>query len=91
MTTDEFFDSCIADVMMIMGGYNDRMNDQWAIARYHAYLLYCTVTEPEKRATIYDFHPLPNDPPADERPLTARDRLFAAVKATGKKVISNRQ
>lgn len=52
---------------MMIGGYEDRMTDQWAMARYQAYMIYCTVTEVAKRKDIYDFHPLPGDPTKEER------------------------
>lgn len=68
----------------MIAGYEDRVNDQWQIARFTAYLTYCTVTDVKDRASIYDFMPLPGDPEKDERPLSKIDALVARMQQESK-------
>lgn len=52
-----------------MKGYEAALVDQWEMTRYIAYMTYCANTDIDKRVTIYEFHPLPNDPTPEELAL----------------------
>lgn len=41
--------------------------DEWKRTRFSAYMVYCSVTEKNNRADLYDFLPLMGDPTAEER------------------------
>ena len=62
-----------------MHGYDQRLNDQWEMTRYNGYLTYCTVTPENERKNIYDFFPLPGDPPREEQAkhiMTSKDAMI---------------
>jgi hypothetical protein len=59
-----------------MRSYEDAIVEQWQIARYNAYMLYCVNTKVEDRISIYDFHPLPGDPTPKE--IAEMEKMRAA-------------
>lgn len=66
MKPAEFWDAGFNDTLLVMQGYNSRVNVRWQQARLIAYTTYLTVTKKEDRVNIYDFWPLAGDPTDEE-------------------------
>ena len=61
--------------MMMMDAYQDRQDDQWRQTREVAYMIYCSASEANGRATIYEFMPLKGDPTKAERAAAKKREL----------------
>jgi hypothetical protein len=66
MNPDSFWSSGIIDVFEIIEGFRQRENEAWQRARFQSYILYCSVTEEDKRKYIYEFLELESDPSPEE-------------------------
>jgi hypothetical protein len=66
MSPEGFWDSTIREVLLIIQGYRKRELAEWERTRFEAYIVYCSVTEKEKREPIYKFLELDSDPTEEE-------------------------
>lgn len=66
--------------MAMIAGYELRKVEFWRQTRLIAYTIACTVTEKDKRGSIYDMFPLPGDPTALQREQTKKDEYEEMLK-----------
>ena len=78
MGPHEFFELGFAEVCLMIGGYDDRLKDDWKQTREIAYMIYCLGTEPNNRHNKTKFMPLPGDGEADWKKLTAKEMIQAS-------------
>lgn len=66
MSSGEFWDSSLRGVFNSIEAYNIRENEAWQRTRLQAYIVYCSVTDENKRVPIYQFLELDGDPTPEE-------------------------
>lgn len=66
MSPDDYWSTPITDVFEIIEGFRKRETEAWQRARFQSYIIYCSVTDENKRKSIYDFMELDGDPTPEE-------------------------
>lgn len=66
MKPDEFWDCTMSDILLTVEGHQAREIDEWRRTRFLGYLIYCSVTDNNKRESIFNFLPLDGDPSEEE-------------------------
>lgn len=66
MTPETFWSSSIVDVLEMVDGFYKRETEAWKRTRFQSYILYCSVTDENKRKSIYEFLELDSDPTPEE-------------------------
>lgn len=54
------------EVLLMIDAFGDTETEAWKRTRFQSYILYCTVTDENKRRSIYEFLPLESDPTPEE-------------------------
>lgn len=52
--------------MAMIRAYEDRQIDEWERFRSLEYIVYCALTDPKERKSIFEYMRLPNDPSPEE-------------------------
>jgi hypothetical protein len=61
-----FWDATIREVLLSIKAMRIRETVQWQMTRFSSYIVYCSVTDKDKRETMYQFLKLDGDPSPEE-------------------------
>lgn len=78
---EDYDSATIADVLLTVDGYHLRISEEWQQTRMTNYMIYCALTPPKNRKSIYEWLPLDGDPSPEElkSEMDARKERLKAV------------
>ena len=79
-----------AEVCLVIGGYDDRLHDEWLQTREIAYMVYCLGTDPKERERKEQFMPLRNKNELQQKKRTPAE-IIRATKERWKKIDEQRK
>ncbi|MGQ0739540.1 MAG: hypothetical protein ACT4OJ_10805 [Bacteroidota bacterium] len=68
----EYWNMSFEETLLLVKGYEDRVNVQWQQTRLVIYAVAATVTDPDKRGEVYDLFYIPGDPSPEQRAREAQ-------------------